>query len=178
MSKKKSRAVPPWDDFFMAMAFCVATRSKDPIAQNGAVVVSHSHCVLGVGWNGPPKGVLDQDIDWTRRGMISVPAEENALDHVLAAPAALEGATVYVTGPPASASVKRLISRGIKKIVYGPQNLASVSEDDWLITKEWVKLTRITLERYTGNLNWLRDRMEWMENSTPEVFQPQIPLPL
>ncbi|KAG2591905.1 hypothetical protein PVAP13_5NG512286 [Panicum virgatum] len=45
-----------WDDYFMAIAFLSAERSKDPNRQVGACLVSQEGIILGIGYNGFPRG--------------------------------------------------------------------------------------------------------------------------
>ncbi|KAK6153281.1 hypothetical protein DH2020_012920 [Rehmannia glutinosa] len=45
-----------WDDYFMAIAFLSAERSKDPNRQVGACLVSEKGIILGIGYNGFPRG--------------------------------------------------------------------------------------------------------------------------
>jgi len=178
--KKRPRSVPPWDDYFIALCFIVASRSKDPSTQHGAVIVDNKHRVQSTGYNGAPAAIADSDIDWSRPAKYPfiVHAEQNALDHCHGHPDILHESTIYVTGPPCSECTKRIISKKIRKVVYGPQSSNIVNEDDWQVTKDLCKLAHVTLERYVGNLNWLRDRLAWMEGNMNEVFQPNLPMPL
>ncbi len=178
--KKRPRIVPAWDDYFMALCFIAASRSKDPNTQHGAIIADNKHRIQATGYNGPPSSIPDNEIDWSRpqKYPFIVHAECNAIDQVTGHPDTLEGSVIYITGMPCCECTKRIISKKIRKIVFGPQNSNMVSEEDWQNTKELVRLSRITMERYTGNLNWLRDRLAWMEVNMQEVFQPQMPLPL
>jgi dCMP deaminase len=179
--KRKPRVVPPWDDYFMALAFFVDSRSKDPYTQHGSIVVHEStHFPIGWGYNGPPASIIDTEIDWTRPNKYPfiIHAEVNAVD---ACPSntKFDDCTVYVTGTPCKRCMLYMIKKKIKKIIFGPQSSNMVDEKDWQITKEMVKLARgTTLERYQGNLNWVRDRIQWMTENQPEVFQPVVPIPL
>ncbi len=55
-----------WDDYFMAIAFLSAQRSKDPNKQVGACIVSHDHVILGIGYNGFPRGCCDSKLPWAK----------------------------------------------------------------------------------------------------------------
>lgn len=48
----------------MATAFLVAKRSKDPITQVGACIVSKDKKIVGTGYNGMPIGCSDDDFPW------------------------------------------------------------------------------------------------------------------
>lgn len=64
-----------WDDYFMAIAFLSAQRSKDPNKQVGACIVSRDHVILGIGYNGFPRGCCDSKLPWAK-----VAASGNPLD--------------------------------------------------------------------------------------------------
>ena len=55
-----------WDDYFMAIAFLSAQRSKDPNKQVGACIVSSDHVILGIGYNGFPRGCCDSKLPWAK----------------------------------------------------------------------------------------------------------------
>lgn len=46
---------------FLDLARLVASWSKDPSTQTGAVIVDPNHRIVSVGYNGFPKGVADDD---------------------------------------------------------------------------------------------------------------------
>ena len=56
-----------WDDYFMSVAFLSAQRSKDPNKQVGAVIVSPSKIICGVGYNGFPRGCVDESLPWAKK---------------------------------------------------------------------------------------------------------------
>jgi deoxycytidylate deaminase len=47
-AKKRSDYLS-WDEYFMAVAFLAAKRSKDPSSQVGAVIVNEDKKIVGVG---------------------------------------------------------------------------------------------------------------------------------
>ena len=57
-----------WDDTFMLMADLISQRSKDPSTQTGAVIVDENNIVLGLGYNGFPRGTADDAFPWDREG--------------------------------------------------------------------------------------------------------------
>jgi len=52
------------DNFFMAIAFLTAKRSKDPITQVGACIVNSDNIIVGTGYNGMPTGCSDDEFPW------------------------------------------------------------------------------------------------------------------
>ncbi|CAL9239146.1 unnamed protein product [Arabidopsis halleri] len=55
-----------WDDYFMAIAFLSAERSKDPNRQVGACLVSQNCVIMGIGYNGFPRGCSDDKLPWAK----------------------------------------------------------------------------------------------------------------
>jgi deoxycytidylate deaminase len=52
---------PSWDNYFMAMTFLAAMRSPDRQTKQGAVIVDwDSKTILGIGYNGHPRGLTSQ----------------------------------------------------------------------------------------------------------------------
>jgi len=54
-----------WDDFFMSVALLSAMRSKDPSTPTGACIVDDEYRVIGIGYNGFPRGCSDDALPWT-----------------------------------------------------------------------------------------------------------------
>lgn len=55
-----------WDEYFMATAFLAAKRSKDPVTQVGACIVNEEKRIVGIGYNGFPKGCSDDEFPWQK----------------------------------------------------------------------------------------------------------------
>ncbi|KAE9601383.1 putative dCMP deaminase [Lupinus albus] len=64
-----------WDDYFMAIAFLSAERSKDPNRQVGACLVSQDGIILGIGYNGFPRGCADDKLPWAKKSRTGDPLE-------------------------------------------------------------------------------------------------------
>lgn len=105
-----------WDYRFFDLAAHVATWSKDPSTKVGAVIVNNERQVLGMGYNGFPRGVEDHEHryeDRTTKLLFVAHAERNALDNA----ADVRGATLYSTLFPCTDCAKGIIQRGIKRVV-------------------------------------------------------------
>lgn len=115
-----------WDDYFMAVAFLSAQRSKDPAKQVGACIVNQNKVICGIGYNGFPRGCPDRELPWAKRSRNGDPletkypyvchAEMNAILNKNGA--SVEGATVYVTMFPCNECAKLLIQAGVAEIVF------------------------------------------------------------
>lgn len=110
-----------WDKRYLALAAEVATWSKDPSTQVGAVTVGKKKEVLSQGFNGFPRGIEDTDKRYNHRETkykFVVHAEMNAIYNATYSGTSLDGATLYVYGLPiCSECAKGIIQVGIKKVV-------------------------------------------------------------
>lgn len=104
-----------WDMRYINMAALVATWSKDPDKQVGAVVTDNNY-VRGVGFNGFPRGVQDTEFalrDKATKLSSIIHAEVNA---VLAAQATGESIYVYPCLP-CPQCMGFLLQAGIRRVV-------------------------------------------------------------
>ena len=112
-----------WDEYFMGVAALSAKRSKDPNTQVGACIVNEEKRIVGIGYNGFPRGCEDDVFPWGKgnddplenKYPYVVHAEANC---ILYTTAKLTGATLDVTLFPCNECAKLIIQSGIKKLVY------------------------------------------------------------
>ncbi|KAI8529211.1 hypothetical protein RHMOL_Rhmol12G0207000 [Rhododendron molle] len=123
----KRKGYLSWDDYFMAIAFLSAERSKDPNRQVGACLVSQSGIILGIGYNGFPRGCSDDTLPWSKKSKTGNPletkypyvchAEVNAILNTNHASAA--GQRLYVTMFPCNECAKIIIQQsGVSEVIY------------------------------------------------------------
>lgn len=119
MSKRKAIS---WDMYFMGVAELSSKRSKDPSTQVGACIVDSKNHIIGMGYNGLPSGLSDEDYPWGNQGDFLntkypyvVHAEPNA---ILNSTKSLDGSTMFVTLFPCHECAKLIIQSGIKSLVY------------------------------------------------------------
>lgn len=106
-----------WDERFLSLAEFVASWSKDPSKQVGAVIVDDKKRIVSLGFNGFPAGIADDDRldDRETKYDIIIHAEINAL---LFAGRKLEGCTMYVWPiPPCCRCASQIIQSGISRVV-------------------------------------------------------------
>ena len=66
-AKTKRECYIDWHDYFMSVALLSAFRSKDPNRQVGACIVDPKTLrIVGIGYNGMPIGIDDNDLPWAR----------------------------------------------------------------------------------------------------------------
>jgi len=110
-----------WNKRFLDLAGHVAGWSKDPSTKVGAVIVNDDKQVLGLGYNGFPRGVHDCKERYNDRNLklqFVAHAERNALDNA----ADVRGATLYSTLFPCTDCAKGIIQRGIRCVVTTQPN--------------------------------------------------------
>lgn len=110
-----------WDMRFLALAEHIAAWSKDPSTKCGAVIVRPNRTIASVGYNGFPRGVVDDPRLYEEREekySRIVHAEMNA---ILSASESLAGYTLYVwppgMGPTCDRCAAAVIQTGIRRVV-------------------------------------------------------------
>lgn len=139
---------PTWDSYFMRLCNLISTRSIDPSTKHGCVITDENHRILSVGYNGPPQGMDDAIIPLTRPEKYNwfIHAEENAL---LFCYQPIINSTVYVTGRPCVLCLRKLIQKGVKKVVYGNTSSTCINAIDLEASELMVKQSGIQLIHFT-----------------------------
>jgi len=120
-----NRSLIHWHSMFMGVALLASARSKDSRKRNGACVVSPDNKIIGVGYNGLPRGCSDDDETYwmdddsdpfQSRHSYIVHAEVNAILNCVVLP--LTNATIYATQYPCPKCAQSIIQVGIRRVVY------------------------------------------------------------
>lgn len=118
-----------WDRHFLELASIVGTMSKDPSTRVGAVLTNGERQIVGTGFNGFPRGILDQPHRLEDREVklaLTVHAETNALLAAARNGIRTKGCTLYVVavrggvvwgGPPCTSCTLAIIQAGIQTVV-------------------------------------------------------------
>jgi dCMP deaminase len=111
-----------WDECFMRMAEIIAERSKDPSTQAGAVIVSTDNVVVGMGYNGFPRGIDNNKFPWDREGdFLNVKytyvchSEENAIFN---SADSTKDCKIYCTLFPCNECAKSIIQKRIVEVIF------------------------------------------------------------
>ena len=141
---------PSWDDYFMAINFVLKTRSLDPSTKHGSLVFDDQHAILSTGYNGPPRGSIDENIPLTRpeKYDFMIHAEEGCIQNAARNGIKLEGASVSVTGRPCKICLRNMKSVGIKKVIYGPVKSYMITPEDLKVQKQLLIGSKIKIEEY------------------------------
>jgi len=120
-----------WAWRYMKMADLVATWSKDPDRQVGAIAVGNKGQILSQGYNGFPRDVKDDDRLNTRDKLkFMVHAEANLIYNTMYNGGNLFGVSVFISGlPPCLECAKSLIQVGVKDIYVQAQQLDNISQN-------------------------------------------------
>jgi len=140
--KFDTKKIEKWDKRFSKLAKFTAEWSKDPSSKVGAVIVNKHNGVVGLGYNGFPRGVedsIERLENKPKKNDIVIHAEQNAL---LNAGDRAKGATIYVWGKPICSSCAGLIIQsGIKRVVaLNP----SIENKD----SQWYRKGQLSLEMF------------------------------
>ncbi len=139
-----------WDECMMRIAHVIAERSKDPSTQNGSVVATKDNVIVGVGYNGWPRGIEADALPWEREGDFEKTkyayvchAEENA---VYNANNSTKGCKLYCTLFPCNECAKTIIQNGITEVIYESDKYADVPV--FRASRTLLKLAGVKVRQY------------------------------
>lgn len=150
---------PEFDDIYMELAVNLAKRSHCIKRHVGAVLTKDTR-IISIGYNGPPSGTHNCDVEWPDAGCprdskggcsLAIHAEQNAILYAVKNKTSVEGATLYVTLSPCLSCSRIIYSMGIEKVIY----LKSYAEYKGIQNDEGVDFLLkfgVSAEKYEGNL--------------------------
>jgi dCMP deaminase len=132
-----------WHKYFIKMAGLVATKSKDPSTQVGAVIVGEDNEVLSTGFNGFPRGVDENAVTrWRRPDKYKFVehAERNAVYNAARQGIRLKGSRMYLNWEPCPCveCTKAIIQAGIVHVI-GPNKKFPGKGDHWEPEQEYAQ---------------------------------------
>ncbi|KAH0470864.1 hypothetical protein IEQ34_000587 [Dendrobium chrysotoxum] len=150
----KRKGYLSWDDYFMAIAFLSAKRSKDPNRQVGACLVSQNGIILGIGYNGFPRGCSDDKLPWAKISVNGdqletnyvVHAEVNAILNTNHASAA--GQRLYVTMFPCNECAKVIIQSGVSEVIYFIEKRINNSDAAYTASHKLLSLAGVKVRKH------------------------------
>ena len=134
----------------MGVALLSAKRSKDPSTQVGACIVNEDKRIIGIGYNGFPRGCSDDVFPWGKSDLNSLNTKYPYVVHaeancILNCTTSTKGATLYVSLFPCNECAKLIIQSGIKHIVYMSEKHKGTNSD--LASKRMLDAAGITYEK-------------------------------
>ncbi|UII19939.1 deoxycytidylate deaminase [Fulvivirga ligni] len=151
---------PEFDDIFMELAVNLAKRSHCIKRHVGAVLTKDTR-IISIGYNGPPAGTHNCDLEWPEKGCprdskggcsLAIHAEQNALLYAVKNKTEVKGATMYVTLAPCLACARIIYTMGVEKVVF----LNSYAEYKGIESDEGVDFLvkfGVKVERYQGSIS-------------------------
>jgi len=112
---------PSWDDYFMATALLLSTRSSCERLHVGCLMVSsgkHPNRIVAAGYNGFLPGAPHDSKIRDGHEQATVHAEQNAVADAAKRGISLQGSVCYITHFPCINCAKILASAGISEICY------------------------------------------------------------
>jgi dCMP deaminase len=146
-----------WDEYFMGVALLSAKRSKDPNTQVGACIVTEDKRIVGLGYNGLPRGCSDDEFPWERDGEFlntKYPFVCHAeLNAILNSTRSLKDCIIYVALFPCHECSKAIIQSGIKEIVFLSDKYNGTDSD--LASKRMLDAAGVTYRKLKPNIDKL-----------------------
>jgi dCMP deaminase len=112
---------PSWDEYFMAMALLISSRSPCERLHVGCVLVSageHKNRVVAAGYNGFLPGAPHKSRVRDGHEQATVHAEQNAITDAARRGVSVNNATAYITHFPCVNCTKMLAATGVRGIRY------------------------------------------------------------
>jgi dCMP deaminase len=125
--------------------------------QHGCVITDSRDRILGVGYNGFPRGLDDDLLPKTRPEKYPwmIHAERNALSNCVVRP---DNGIAYVTGQSCNDCIMALWQEGIKKVVMSNNHGTHLFDEEAKnIFKNFVSMSGIEIIYIQPNLSWLKD---------------------
>ena len=191
MAKKGESRRPTWDEYFMATAILMSTRSTCVNVRAGSVIVDQeSKRIIGTGYNGAAPGMasclergcrkeakgLDYEASLNTGNCEGIHSEMNALAHLTRL--THKPATLYATVYPCMGCAKNILGYGkINKIFYGTKYSKREQSTKDLLEKAGVQVTQLEIspERLMGmffNLPPVKNFEAFSEEEKERVMQP------
>lgn len=117
---------PSFDEIYMDLAENLAKRSHCVKAKVGAVLTKDTR-IISLGYNGPPAGTHNCDLEWPETGCprdskgscsLALHAEQNAILYAAKNNVPIEGCTLYVTLSPCIACARIIYTTGIRRVIF------------------------------------------------------------
>jgi dCMP deaminase len=106
-----------WDEYFIATAFLISSRSPDLRLKVGCVLVKDNH-VISMGYNGFLPKIEHKSFMENGHEQATVHAEQNSIADCAKRGVKTDGTIAYITHYPCINCFKILASSGITKIYY------------------------------------------------------------
>jgi len=148
---------PQWTDYFLGLARVISQRSHDIHTQHGCVITDTNNRILGVGYNGFPRGLSDTKLPTTRPEKYPwmIHAERNALSNCVVRP---DNGIAYVTGQSCNDCIMALWQEGVTTVVMSDDHGTHLFDENAKARFDlFVKMSGIKIVRVKPDLSWLKN---------------------
>lgn len=168
MPEKKYQR-PNWDQYFIAIAKIIGTRSSCDRLRAGAVLVKDNR-IIATGYNGAPPGLPNCDevghLIEEKHCVRTIHGEHNAiLQAAKLSGTSTDGATLYAKYIPCIHCSKYIVAAGIKRLVYVADYRASIAT-------QYLKDAGLDVDLYEENDDW-NDMVIDLFSKDVEVMHPK-----
>jgi dCMP deaminase len=147
---------PIWTDYFLGLAKVVSQRSHDIHTQHGCVITDQNNRVLGVGYNGYPRGLIDDQLPKNRPDKYPwmVHSERNALSNCVVRP---DNGIAYVTGQCCNDCIIALWQEGIKTVyMIDDHGTHLFNEEAKKRFDTFIDMSGMQIHKIQPDLSWLK----------------------
>ena len=147
---------PIWTDYFLGLAKVVSQRSHDIHTQHGCVITDQNNRVLGVGYNGYPRGLIDDQLPKNRPDKYPwmVHSERNALSNCVVRP---DNGIAYVTGQCCNDCIIALWQEGIKTVyMIDDHGTHLFNEEAKKRFDTFIDMSGMQIHKIKPDLSWLK----------------------
>jgi dCMP deaminase len=146
---------PSWTNYFLGLAKVVSQRSHDVHTQHGCVITDSNNRILGVGYNGFPRGLDDSLLPTSRPEKYPwmVHSERNALSNCVVRP---DNGIAYVTGQCCNDCIMALWQEGVTKVIMVDSHGTHLFDEEAQKRFDlFVQMSGIVIEKVNPDLSWL-----------------------
>jgi dCMP deaminase len=148
---------PDWTDYFLGLAKVISQRSHDIHTQHGCVITDTNNRILGVGYNGFPRGLDDSVLPKNRPNKYSwmIHAEKNALSNCVVRP---DNGIAYVTGQCCNNCIMSLWQEGVQTVYmiddHGTQLFDSAEQNTF---DTFINMSKMKIYKLSPDLSWIKN---------------------
>jgi dCMP deaminase len=148
---------PSWANYFLGLAKVISQRSHDIHTKHGCVITDQNNRILGVGYNGFPRGLDDSKLPTSRPEKYPwmVHSERNALSNCVVRP---DNGIAYVTGQCCNDCTIALWQEGIRTIYMIDDHGTHLFDEEAKKRFDlFVEMSGIEIFKIDADLSWIKN---------------------
>jgi dCMP deaminase len=147
---------PDWIQYFLGLAKVISLRSHDIHTQHGCVITDINNRIIGVGYNGFPRGLDDAALPKERPSKYDwmIHAERNALSNCVIRP---DNGIAYVTGQCCNNCIMALHQEGISTVYMANSHGTQLfDKNQQSIFDKFVHMSNIKINKIDTDFSWIQ----------------------